>query len=85
MSREEMYAKMYYIVVCAASDAIDDLESGQPLRARNRLRDALNEAEDFYLENWTGDIIPLEPEERKRLRAFREELAVEYREEQNST
>lgn len=85
MSRGEMYAKMYYIVVSAVSDAIDDLETGQPLLARNRLRDALNEAEDFYLENWTGDPVPLEPEERRRLHAFREELAAEYREEQNST
>lgn len=85
MCRGEMYAKMYYIVVCAASDAIDDLEAGQPLRARNRLRDALNEAEDYYLENWTGELISLEPEERKRLHAFRGELAAEYREKQNST
>ena len=54
----ELYAKMYSVVAGAASDAIDDLEAGQPLRARIRLERALYEAEEFYLECGEGEVIP---------------------------
>lgn len=85
MNQEDMYAKMYALMVCAASDAIDDLEAGQPASARKRLADALNAAEDFYLEHREGNFGPLSPDEKASLRELREEFAAEYRKKMNLT
>lgn len=68
MNQTDMYAKIYAIVVCAASDSIDELDAHRPLYARKRLADALNEAEDFYLEHREGNLGPLMPEDREMLR-----------------
>ena len=46
MDQTEMYAKMYAMVVCAVSDAIDALEAQRPQCARKLLADALNRAEE---------------------------------------
>lgn len=84
MNQTDMYAKMYAMVVCAASDAIDALETHRPQYARKLLADALNQAEDFYLEHREGNFSPLAPEEKKILRELREEVAAEYRENNKS-
>lgn len=84
MDQTDMYAKMYAMVVCAASDAIDALEAHRPQHARKLLADALNEAEDFYLEHREGNFGPLTQEEKKTLRELREEMAAEYRENSKS-
>ena len=80
MDQTEMYAKMYAMVVCAASDAIDALEAQRPQCARKLLADALNGAEDFYLENREGNFGPLTPAAKEMFRELREEMAAEYRE-----
>lgn len=84
MDQTDMYAQMYAMVVCAASDAIDELDGHRPLHARKRLADALNRAEDFYLEHREGNFGPLTPEEKTMLRELREEMAAEYRENSKS-
>ena len=62
MNQTNMYAKMYARVLCAASDAIDDLESGYTEQAIKRLQEAIDDAEDFYLDNRDGTA-PMTPVE----------------------
>lgn len=85
MNQTDMYAKMYTMVVCAVLDAIDALEAHRPQCARKLLAEALNEAEDFYLEHREGNFGPLTPEEKKMLWELREEMAAEYRNREQSS
>lgn len=62
MNQTEMYAKMYATVLCAAADAIDDLERGHTEQAIKRLQNAIDDAEDFYLEHRDGTA-PMTPVE----------------------
>lgn len=63
MDQTEMYAKMYAMVLCAASDALDDLARGEQEKAVRRLEDVINDAEDFYLDHRDGTA-PMTPVEK---------------------
>ena len=46
-----MYAKMYHILCAAASEALDEMpETAENATAAKTLREALEEAEEIYLE-----------------------------------
>ena len=44
------YEKMYHILCAAASEAIDELDGGDLAGCRRILQDALDEAEEAYIE-----------------------------------
>lgn len=45
------YKKLYFKLFAAMADAVEDLENGNSDRARKRLIDAQQKAEEEYLEN----------------------------------
>lgn len=78
MDQKEMYAKMYSLLVVAAAGAVDELDRNRPLHARKLLTDALNEAEDFYLDHWEGSLGRLSQEDKDTLRELVGMLAEEF-------
>lgn len=43
------YKELYFLLFAAAADAVEDLEAGDPEKARQRLIQAQQEAEERYL------------------------------------
>lgn len=43
------YKELYFMLFAAAADAVEDLEAGDPEKARKRLIRAQQEAEERYL------------------------------------
>ena len=77
MNDSPIHARMYAMLCVAASQAIDLIDAGKPKAARQLLKDTLDEAEDYYIEETETEIFnlyppkKLTPEEREQLHSWR--------------
>ncbi len=61
MDELERYRKMYAILCAAASEAIDLMTALETARACALLQEALREAEELYIADPPGQVIPFRP------------------------